>query len=62
MLMELIILYIRNFYEYLIGKMTSFHFTLEKLSDLDKASEVNISMLVLVPSAPVCKVKHLLHM
>ena len=59
--MELILLYVRNF-EYLIKKKVSFHFTLEKLNDLDKASKVNVSMMVLVPSAPMCNVKHLLHM
>ena len=58
---KLILLYVKNF-EYLIKKKVSFHFTLEKLNDLDKASKVNISVLVLVLSAPVCNVKHLLHM
>ena len=49
-------------FEYLIKKKVLFHFTLEKLNDLDKASKVNVSMMVLVPSAPVCNIKHLLHM
>lgn len=58
---ELILLYVESF-EYLIKKKVSFHFTLEKLNDLDKASKVNVSMMVLVPSAPACNVKLLLHM
>lgn len=39
--------------------MLLFHFTLKHLSDLSKASEVSVSMLVLVPSALLCQVKHL---
>lgn len=37
-------------------------FYIKKLNDLDKASKVNVSMMVLVPSAPACNVKLLLHM
>lgn len=56
--------YFTNFHECEIVKMVLFYFKWEKLknlNDLDKASEVNVLvfMLIMVSSAPVYKAKHI---